>query len=250
MGQVAAKLNEKSEKHPLVARLTDGLCVYSQSFWGDFWLCYKNQHIVTSIWTAHPEHYFSRNERFWVALASIFVAFGLSGLTAQIAQAEQVTCAYATNTTEMDQSQITLNATQTIECPVAGHESDITTLINLSILSCVIQVLYDQFSALMVTCGCLQTGCPEGLKICCEVLGKCGFCFLFLLAMVFLTLGALFAGQDVAATFMMFIISKLFTFFVSGSATLLVMFYIGRSGQASDIPALICDHSPTDIHLL
>jgi hypothetical protein len=248
MGQVAAKLNEKSEKHPLVARLTDGLCVYSQSFWGDFWLCYKNQHIVTSIWTAHPEHYFSRNERFWVALASIFVAFGLSGMTAEIAQ---VTCANATNLTAMNQSQTTLNATQTPnQCPVAGHESDITTLINLSILSCVIQVLYDQFSALMVTCGCLQTGCPEGLKICCEVLGKCGFCFLFLLAIVFLTLGALFAEQDVAATFMMFIISKLFTFFVSGSATLLVMFYIGRSGQASDIPALICDHSPTDIHLL
>lgn len=44
---------------------------------------------------------------------------------------------------------------------------------------------------------------------------------------------------------MMFIISKLFTFFVSGSATLLVMFYIGRSGQMKPTAAQL-EKNPTN----
>jgi len=43
-----ADLNTKSTVHPIVERLTAGLAVYSQSFMGDFWLVYKNTHIVVS----------------------------------------------------------------------------------------------------------------------------------------------------------------------------------------------------------
>ena len=49
MGQAATKLvelAETTEKHPLVAQLTDGLVIYSKDFWKDFWLYYKNNHIV------------------------------------------------------------------------------------------------------------------------------------------------------------------------------------------------------------
>ena len=49
MGQAATKLTElaeTTEKHALVARLTDGLVIYSKDFWKDFWLYYKNNHVV------------------------------------------------------------------------------------------------------------------------------------------------------------------------------------------------------------
>ena len=43
-----ADLNTKSTVHPIVERLTAGLMIFSQSFMGDFWLVYKNTHIVVS----------------------------------------------------------------------------------------------------------------------------------------------------------------------------------------------------------
>ena len=43
-----ADLNTKATVHPIVERLTAGLAVYSQSFVDDFWLVYKNTHIVVS----------------------------------------------------------------------------------------------------------------------------------------------------------------------------------------------------------
>jgi hypothetical protein len=59
-----AALQEKNVVHPLVERLVAGLAIYSQSWTGDFWLVYKNNHIVVSCFACHGEHYFSSSERY------------------------------------------------------------------------------------------------------------------------------------------------------------------------------------------
>ena len=263
---MAAKLSKKSEKHPLVARLTDGLCVYSQDWWGDFWLYFKNKHVVASIWTAHPEHYYSREERFVVALSSLCFAFGLSGLITQMAQV-QTACipsdpsnvtrvvtsgANYTNYTNAtnNTNNTALNQTQTRLCSSSSNfhwpskdwldpTANVTDngSINIWILlaglavSFVIQGIYDWLSEFMVSCGCVQTGCPEGLKNFCETLGNCSFVYLFVIAMTSLYLGGVAAGRDVVDTLSTFISQRLVYVVLGDCLRLWMEFYYNRSQQ-------------------
>ena len=54
--------------------------VFSQNYWADFKLVYKNDHILFSCWTCHPNHPFARMERFIVLSLSLLLAFGLSSV--------------------------------------------------------------------------------------------------------------------------------------------------------------------------
>ena len=66
-----AALQEKNVVHPLVERLVAGLTIHSQSWTGDFWLVYKNSHIVVSCFACHREHYFSSSERYSVSARAL-----------------------------------------------------------------------------------------------------------------------------------------------------------------------------------
>ena len=52
--------------------------VYSQSFWSDWWLWMKNEHIFISQFLAHPYHRFTRRERVLALLSSVLFALGLT----------------------------------------------------------------------------------------------------------------------------------------------------------------------------
>ena len=62
---------------PLVSRLFHGVVVFSKSWRGDLWLYLKNEHIVLSMFAAHPDHPFSKYDRTVVTCISVIVAYGL-----------------------------------------------------------------------------------------------------------------------------------------------------------------------------
>ena len=188
LGATLAKMGKKSERrHPLVARLTDGVLIYSRSFWLDFWLVYKNQHIVVSTFACHPAHFFTKTDRFWVCLASLFVAFGVSGwLVAGIsenwAESRRDECTRGAGPWAgapcFNASGAPLPRTDDGSCPQGAlcdpqalRKADLRDIVILSALSCCLQVFYDYFSALFVTCGCVQNGCPAVVRACFEGLG-------------------------------------------------------------------------------
>ena len=227
-------MGKKSERrHPLVARLTDGVLIYSRSFWLDFWLVYKNQHIVVSTFACHPAHFFTKTDRFWVCVASLFVAFGVSGwLVAGISE----------SWAESRRDECTRGAGPWAGAPcfnASGAPLPRTDdVVILSALSCCLQVFYDYFSALFVTCGCVQNGCPAVVRACFEGLGKFAFFVLFVIALLLFVVGLISGGSNPhewAVSFTSFVSTKIVVFSAAGSLTLLVMFFIGRAGQVSQI---------------
>ena len=258
MGQTVAKMGKKSERrHPLVARLTDGALIYSRSFWLDFWLVYKNQHIVVSTFACHPAHFFTKTDRFWVFVASLFVAFGVSGwLVAGIsenwAESRRNECTRGAGQwarspcfIDGDTSGAPLPRTDDGSCPQGAlcdpqvlQKADLRDIVILSALSCCLQVFYDYFSALFVTCGCVQNGCPAVVRACFEGLGKFAFFVLFVIALLLFVVGLISGGSNPhewAVSFTSFVSTKIVVFSAAGSLTLLVMFFIGRAGQVSQI---------------
>ena len=235
-----SSLTQKNQVHPLVQQLEDGLLIYSKSFLSDFWLVYKNKHIVISCFAAHEEHYFDRSERYWVFLVSLFVAFGCTGLMAFLGK--QVTCDSMGSNEQMKARFETNNMDWKENCLKA---EDVPTSADLGfafgLLSSVLQLCYDQFAQLVVTCSCVQT-CPNCIKVCCEGIGKIAFAVLGFLAICFLVLGIVFnvtMGLDAGVTFLIFVITKLTNFLFITSMTLLVTYYMGRKAQMKPSAAVL-----------
>jgi hypothetical protein len=61
-------------------KLLQGDVLYSHSFWGDFRFYIRNNHILISIFAAHPRNPFSRVSRFIVFLASNLFAVFLASI--------------------------------------------------------------------------------------------------------------------------------------------------------------------------
>ena len=131
----------KTEVHPLVEQLTDGLCIYSQGYWQDFWLQYRNSHILISCFAAHPAHYFTTNERFWVFVVSSFWAFGVSGLFELLVDRN---CKG-----HLENAPIDDFFANPKNCDL--HRYLITYVVNAGV-----QFFYDLIAQFVLTCGCVQ----------------------------------------------------------------------------------------------
>jgi len=228
-----ADLNTKSTVHPIVERLTAGLAVYSQSFAADFWLVYKNTHIVVSCFACHPEHYFDRGERYNVFLVSAFIAFGCTGIFNFVAKSEDCknVGGFRDQSPEWQACMTNFNFTPTVG-----------TTITWSIVSSLLQMFFDQFGQFVVTCACVQT-CPMWIKACAEGLGKIAFWILCFLGAVFLTVGGAligYLGLDAGASFLQFLIQRVINFLIITSAVTFVSYFLARRGQmkpAADVLA-------------
>jgi len=199
-----ASLSEKffgkrSEVHPLVEQLEDGLMIYSQTFWDDFWLTYKNQHILVSCFTVHPAHHFSANERMGVLTASLLVAFGFSAMFV----------------------------------PDADAEDKVAATVALTGFSALLQMGFDSLAKMSVSCSCVQRshGC---IKDTFECFGKGVFALLGLFALGIFAGGAAVIASKQGSWLLAAIgfgISKLFNFLAASSLTHLATFAWGRRGQ-------------------
>ena len=70
-------------KYKLEEMIEKGVVVYSQSWWNDYVLVLKNNHILLSCWMCHPKSRFSRFERFWVLVICSAFTFGYAGVQNQ-----------------------------------------------------------------------------------------------------------------------------------------------------------------------
>ena len=184
-------------------------------------------------------------------MVSLFVAFGLSGIGALMDESEGSKDRSSCQCLDQGRKnypvdRITIDGQQ--ECPDGAWcdlgQKEIERLLVISVVSVIIQTFYDKLSAMVVTCGCVQTGCPEIVKTCLEGLGKCAFVILFMIGCIFLGLGSAYpqgqTGHAWLVKFCMFLATKLVVFFVSGSLTLLVMFYLARRSQVTNIVPSSC----------
>ena len=248
-------LTHNNQMHPLVQQQVDGLKIYSKSFFSDFWLVYKNKHIFVSCFTAHGEHFYSRSERFWVLFVSLFVAFGLTGITTYfgklatcasimvngaISQGSSMASDLASDPGNINQvsneaSSMGSNTFSAFEaCKRAKNIPIMPEFAGVfGLVSSLLQMSYDMFAVLFVTCSCVQT-CPIGIKVCCEGVGKFAFAVLAILAMSFLGVGLAMStsdGLDAGLLLSTFVITKFSNFLFVTSLTLLVTFYMGRKAQ-------------------
>ena len=244
-------LTQKNQIHPLVQQLVDGQTIYSKSFFSDFWLVYKNKHIVASCFAAHEEHYYSRSDRFWVMIVSLFVAFGLTGMLTYFGKL--ATCVSMTADEMVQKIQATADAGAPTGVPEGYDQSYASGVLatfeackrakNIPIksefafvfglLSSLLQLSYDMFAVLFVTCSCVQT-CPIGIKVWCEGMGKIAFAVLGFLAVSFLGVGLATSftdGLDAGLLLSTFVITKFSNFLFVTSITLLVNFYMKRKAQ-------------------
>jgi hypothetical protein len=234
-----ADLTAKNQVHPIVERLVAGLVIYSQSFMGDFWLVYKNSHIVVSCFAAHRAHYFTGSERYYVMLVSIFWAFFLSALFAWTGKSQSCQKLIKEQYKEQYGNRAPINATQVYGKMAEDCLRDPSVLtpmesaILFSIISSLVQLFYDSLAKFLVTCGCVQN-CNNCIKNCAEGLGKMTFWCLALVAIAVLIAGwgfIIIMGGNFALTFGTFIITKLFNFCLVTSLILFVTFAMARRAQ-------------------
>ena len=123
-----------------------------------------------------------------------------------------------------------------------NFEPTIKNTMIFSVVSSLFQLVFDQFSSLMVTCACVQNS-SKWIKSCAEGLGKIVFWIFAVGALVFLINGAIFVArmkQDAGVAFAQFVIIRLINFMVLTSAITFVTFLLARRGQmkpAADVLA-------------
>jgi len=226
---------KQNEVHPLVEKLTVGLKIYSQNLMQDFWLVYKNSHIVVSCWAVHAEHNFNSNERFWVLICSLMFAFGLEGMIAGLIGATQE----CEGNMPVDSDFFHFFCSE-------GTNRMLRNYLVFPATSMVIQITFDNFSTFVVSCGCVQHS-VTGVKACFEGLGKVAFGALGLFAVTFLGVGIAMTEQSTAeyeengesgpwvGVFVKFIVTKIATFLTVTSAMSFGFFYYARRSQVINI---------------
>ena len=140
------------DAYPLIVeRISVGSVIFSRSYSSDAWIFLKNNHIILSLFLAHPKHPFSRIERGICLFCSILMGFGL-------------TCAFNLITKEPD---------MTIVSVVVGG---------------IIQGMYDALLRTFAECLCVQS-CPRCIVKCFEFCGRVGMILQFLLGCFVLAIG-------------------------------------------------------------
>jgi len=183
--------------------LDSGFVIYSQSFLSDFILIFKERHIIVSIWTCHEDSGFKRQDRFYVLVLSLMFAFAFSGIIGLMDKAEAAT----------------------------------GLTITITIVSTIMQTMYDSIAKLVTKCGCF-TGCPSCILNCCLYLGKCALALQCVVASTFLLVMIIMlaAADHFGVALYAFASSKGTAFFVSSVAALLVTTYMKRLKQMKPDP--------------
>ncbi len=200
MNRTNSILGPKAQMHPLIGKLEAGLRIYSQSFWDDCWLTFKNSHIVVSCFTVHPSHHFTAGERCGVLVSSLLVAFGLSALLESQAQ------------------------------------DSMSSTIVFAAYSFALQYAYDYFAESSVSCSCVQRS-ENRIKDCFECIGKFAFIYLAFLAISIFAAGLAMVSREeegsssAVIALISFGVTRAANFIFSSSLSHLVFFAHGRNSQ-------------------
>lgn len=135
----------------LVERISVWSVIFSKSYASDAWIFLKNNHIILSLFLAHPKHPFSRTERAVCLFCSVLMGYGL-------------TCAFNLITKEPDLTVVSV---------VVGG---------------IIQGMYDTLLRTFAECLCVQS-CPRCIVKCFEFCGRVGMVLQFLFGCFVLVIG-------------------------------------------------------------
>ena len=205
--EAAAKAKEMAlatkEKDEFVERLMANHLVWSKDLKSDMWLMLKNNHLVLSLFFAHPKHDFSPLERRVCLVCSLCLGFGITSLLGLIKE--------------------------------EADEDSADAVLIVVLVGTVLQQIYDNLLRVFATCSCVQS-CPAVIRICFEALGAIGLIFQFFFGVGFLLLGILLIqelrGDDaVGAAAWKFAIAKMNAWFFTSLITFCILFYINRRGQ-------------------
>jgi hypothetical protein len=200
---LGACLGAKATVDPLVEKLAAGLKIYSQSFWEDAWLTFKNSHIVVSCFTVHPAHHFDAKERCGVLFTSLLVAFGLSALLESFGDGD------------------------------GENDNSIASTVLLAAYSVALQYAYDYFAEASVSCSCVQRS-KTCVKNACECIGKFAFLYLAAIALTIFVYGIIALNSDggrVAVALITFGVTRMVNFIFFSSLSHFVFFWYYRKSQ-------------------
>jgi hypothetical protein len=195
----------------VVERLQSGHAVFSQSFRSDLWLFLKNNHLIFSLFLAHPKHPFSPCERRVCLTCSLALGFGL-------------TCLF--NLMRGDDGEGVSDAAVAAVTIVIGGA---------------LQGIYDTLLKLFATCSCVQS-CPTPVRSLFECCGAIGLAFQFVIGAVFcvsgvLLLRAIHGGEELGVAAWQFFASKSQAWFVSSVLVASLSFWLRRRKQMRpDLP--------------
>lgn len=187
------------EAYPLfVERLSVGSVIFSKSYVSDLWLYMKNEHILLSIFMAHPKHPFSRMARLVCLFCSVLLGYGL-------------TCLFNLIVAEPDMTIISI------------------------VIGGLIQGCYDALLRAFATCLCVQ-GCPRCIVKCFEFCGRIGMLVQFLLACFVLVVGLVallttVTPSELGGVSWRFALSKGASWIVASFLFTILTYHIARSYQ-------------------
>ena len=139
-----ARAFKNTEIGALPLRLLKGHMVYSKNWKSDLWLHLKNKQIFLSLFFVHEDHPFSRSERISAVVVSCLIAWGM----------EFWFCALWTSCEEHPQYNF--------------FELFLHVLLLKIAISASLNGLYDAILEMLLTCPCVQEGCPPIVKNLCE----------------------------------------------------------------------------------
>lgn len=187
------------EAYPIfVERISVGAVIFSKSYASDAWLYLKNNHLLLSLFMAHPKHPFSRSERMVCLFCSVIMGYGL-------------TCAFNLISGEPDRTVVSV---------VVGG---------------IIQGLYDALLRMFAECLCVQS-CPRCIVKCFEMCGRIGMVVQFLLGCLVLCIGFVAFVTSMSFTALggvswRFALSKASSWIVASMIFSLMAHHYARSSQ-------------------
>lgn len=190
----------------VVERLQSGHAVFSQSFRSDLWLFLKNNHLIFSLFLAHPKHPFSPCERRVCLTCSLALGLGL-------------TCLFNLMRGDDDGEGVSDAAVAAVTIVIGGA----------------LQGIYDTLLKLFATCSCVQS-CPTPVRSLFECCGAIGLAFQFIIGAVFcvsgvLLLRAIHGGEELGVAAWQFFASKSQAWFVSSVLVASLSFWLRRRKQ-------------------
>ena len=197
----AQEMMRAREVPVILERLQAGHAVYSQSFASDFWLFLKNNHLIFSLFFAHPKHPFSACERRVCLTCSLALGFG-------------ITCLLTLSKDDVDAATLTI---MTI------------------MLGGILQGVYDTLLKIFATCSCVQS-CPTPIRVIFECCGSVGLIVQFFFGAAICVSGALalqslFSAEEFNAATWQFFASKFQAWFVTSVLVASLSFWMRRRQQ-------------------
>jgi hypothetical protein len=162
--------------------------------WKDYWSAMKNNHKAMGMFTAHPDHPFSRSERFIVFMCGVCCSLFVAGIMRQIDKDEgtYLDCSYGGSAYGGYGS----------DC-VEMYDDSVESSFNHYLLLFVFSLLTNVFMTIlknMATCKNAQS-CNNTVRSCVECMGKIVMFIQAVLAIILLVLGIVYGTSENGSAF-------------------------------------------------